>query len=542
MPLSLKPLLASILDFTRHGSKLQLRQYQQEVAHAVLDSVINSRGDAIVVMFPRQSGKNELQAQLEAYLLVLLSRLDAEMVKASPTWKPQTQNAMRRLERVLKKNALTRHRWVKESGYIYAIGSARMFFLSGSPTSSVVGATATHLLECDEAQDVVTSKWDKEFSPMAASRNATRVFWGTAWTSKTLLARELRAARQAESLDGRRRAFVLTADDVRQEVPEYGLFVDGQIARLGRNHPMVRTQFYSEEIDSEAGMFPASRQALMHGDHPPMHAPRRSPLPLGRGAGGEGIYCLLLDVAGEDEYTPSLENGEYANQLTLPLPSSYPSAVGGPPSFEWGQPSSPRSAVFGPPSFGWGQLSSPSRDLTALTVVEIDLSTLTLDLVQAPTYPVVSRQQWVGVKHTHLYAQLIALARHWDARYLVVDATGVGAGLASFLDKALPGKVIPFVFTQKSKSDLGWSFIAVVETGHYKEYGQDRGFPSYNLPPNAVGGTEGGDVFRLQQVFWQQVESCQSQILEGPGKIMRWGVPDGYRDPLTGELVHCQCR
>lgn len=42
----------------------------------------------------------------------------------------------------------------------------------------------------------------------------------------------------------------------------------------------------------------------------------------------------------------------------------------------------------------------------------------------------------------------------------------------------------------------------------------------------------------LQQIFWQQVESCQSQILDGPGKVMRWGVPDGFRDPLTGELVH----
>ncbi len=31
---------------------------------------------------------------------------------------------------------------------------------------------------------------------------------------------------------------------------------------------------------------------------------------------------------------------------------------------------------------------------------------------------------------------------------------------------------------------------------------------------------------------------CQYEVMPGPGKIMRWGVPDGTRDPATGELVH----
>ncbi len=99
----------------------------------------------------------------------------------------------------------------------------------------------------------------------------------------------------------------------------------------------------------------------------------------------------------------------------------------------------------------------------------------------------------------------------------MVDSTGVGAGLASFLDKAFPGKVIPFVFTQKSKSDLGWSFLASIETGRYKEYA-----PADDL----------------QRKFWQQAEQCQSRVMDGPGKVLRWGVPDGTRSPETGELVH----
>jgi len=450
--------LQQCAQFIRDLSGLRLRRYQAAVAEAIVKSVVHGYGDTIVVMFPRQSGKNELQAQVECYLLTLYAQLNADMVKVSPTWKPQTENAMRRLERVLRNNIVNMSRWKKESGYIYRLESARVIFLSGSPTASVVGATASHLLECDEAQDVGIAKWDKEFAPMVASRNATRVFWGTAWTSKTLLARELRAARQREqelAAQGtpRRLAFVLTASDVRKEVHAYGRFVDGQIARLGRNHPLVRTQFFSEEIDSEGGMFPAQRAALMKGTHPALNAPRTS-----------HVYCLLLDVAGEDE------------SLSV-------------------------AAVE-------GELSNKGRDSTALTVVEVDLSSIEDELIKAPTYKVVSRKEWVGVKHTALYGQIKALAEHWQARYLVVDATGIGAGLASFLDKALPGKVIPFVFTQKSKSDLGWTFLSIIETGRYKEY----------APAD-----------QLQEAFWIQVESCQSQILEGPGKIIRWGVPDGLR-------------
>ena len=54
-----------MLDFSRYGSGVTLRAYQKEVAQAVVDSVLQRRGLAQVVMFPRQSGKNELQAAIE---------------------------------------------------------------------------------------------------------------------------------------------------------------------------------------------------------------------------------------------------------------------------------------------------------------------------------------------------------------------------------------------------------------------------------------------------------------------------------------------
>jgi hypothetical protein len=463
---AVKKMIKELETFSELNSGLKLRSYQQQVAKDIVKSVLQGLGMTFVVIFPRQSGKNELQAQIETYLLTLLQQEEVEMVKVSPTWKPQSLNAMRRLERVLKRGLLSQGKWKKEWGYIYRLGKKRIFFLSGNPTTNVVGATANLLLQCDEAQDVQIAKWDKDFAPMAASTNATRVFWGTVWTSKTLLAREAQAALAAEKRDQKRRVFIMSADEVGEEVPEYRQYVAEQVHKLGRNHPLIKTQYYSEEIDSEGGMFPPERQALMKGKHPRLSDP----------LGGE-IYAMLIDVAGEDEGA--------SDELGMQ-----------------------------------GSLRNPGRDATALTLVRVNTTTLQDELVRAPSYEVVSRFLWTGTKHTNLYSLIKAMADLWSVRWLVIDATGVGAGMASFLAKALPGKVIPFQFTAKSKSELGWNFLAVIETGRYKEYELQEGETD------------------LQQLFWKQVQHCQSSVDTVPGRMIRWGVPDGSRDTLTGELVH----
>ncbi len=458
---TLKDLLADVREFAEQCSGVPLRSYQEAAALAVVESVLRHEGRSFVMMFPRQSGKNELQAQIEAFLLLRLSQETNEIVAISPTWKPQSQNAMKRLERVLKRNFLTKSRWEKELGYIYRIGEARVIFLSGSPEANIVGATASALLSVDEAQDIQITKFDRDIAPMSASTNATRVFWGTAWTGRTLLARELRAAREAEQRDGIRRVFVMEAEQVGKEVPAYRAFVAEQVARFGRQHVMVRTQYFSEEVDAEGGMFGPERIGLMRGAHARQEA-----------AAPGKVYALLVDVAGEDENAGGLSSGEMQ------------------------------------------ALHNPGRDSTALTVVEVDLTSLDDALIQAPTYRVMGRRQWLGVKHTSLYAQLLALAESWQARYLIVDATGVGAGLASFLGKALPGKLLAVTFSQAVKSQLGWGFLEIVESGRWREY----------VP--------------FDEELLEQLQHCEYEIQRGPGKIMRWGVPDRTRSLASGELVH----
>ena len=457
-------LLSSFADFTRLGGGVTLRSYQLEPARAILQSVRGNLGLDFVVIMPRQSGKDELLAQLTAYLMRRLSTRDRGIVEVNPTHRPQTIGAILRLENRLDHNLLTRLRWKKRSDFLRMIGLCRTAFFSGDGQANVVGATADLLLIVNEAQDILPAVYHKNFAPMAASRAATRLFCGTAWTSDTLLARMTRACREAESRDGLRRVFRYTAADVRRENPAYGKFVDGQVSQMGRQHPLIKTQYFCEEIDAETGMFGPARLALLQGDRPAQESPQPG-----------SVYAFLLDVAGQDE-----EN--------LSLPSD---------DFSMGRA-------------GEGSLN-PARDSTALTIVEIDLSGMGA-LQHAPTYRAVKRLQWTGQNHLGIFGALQSLGQAWQPQHFVIDASGVGEGLWAMLDRAFPGRVLPVKFTRTEKSEIGWRFLSIIETGRFRDC----------CPTDPLRG---------------QYAACRSEILPGAGQTLRWGVPQGRRGP-DGELLH----
>ena len=452
----LRSLTRSFPRFASEAGGVKLYRYQRRPAEAILESVRLNQGLTFVLILPRQSGKDELLCHLKAYLMRLLSYKDRGIVEVNPTYKPQTIAAIMRLENRLQSNFLTMNRWKKRSDYIRYIGGCRTTFLSGDGSASVVGATADLLLIVNEAQDILPATYDKRFAPMAASRNATRLLCGTVWTSGTLLSRELRAARRLEETDGIRRAFFFTADDISRENKSYAKYVQGEIARLGRDHPFVRTQYFCEEIDAQAGMFNPGRMALMTGDEPAQEAPVPG-----------GAYAFLLDVAGQDEARLDPNSGET-------------------------------------------DLVNAGRDSTALSIASIDLSSLAT--LQAPTYRIVKRLSWTGVNHLTVFGQVKAYADAWKPQHIVVDATGVGEGLWAMLDKAFPTRVIPVKFTRQVKSEIGWKFLAIIETGRFRSCDTS----------DAVN---------------QQYEACLSEILPGPGKTLRWGVPEGSRG-ADGQLIH----
>ncbi|HET7036162.1 MAG TPA: hypothetical protein VFI42_10820 [Thermomicrobiaceae bacterium] len=444
--------------------KRALRGYQagpgQAIAGAVLDRRRGLAGAGeFGVVFSRQSGKDELLAQLLCYLLVLFHKAGGSVVVVLPTLRPQGVIARDRLTERLSSprlRALAGRARLRD-GSIVELGRASVRFLSAAPGANARGNTASLLLVCNEAQDVEPDRWDAVFAPMAAAENAVTLMLGTVWTADTLLARQMRYLESLQAADGRQRLFLAPWRAVAQELPTYGRYVEGRIAELGAEHPFVKTEYELVELDGEGGLFPASRRGQMRGEHGPLE----------HGRPGE-TYALLLDVAGEEE-----------------------------------------DQVEGVQTFD----PSARRDATALTVVRVRADAGLPGKQNRPVYEVVRRYGWTGVKHTALYGQLLDLARNvWRARYVVVDATGVGAGLASFLRSALGERtVLPFTFSLASKSQLGWDYLGIIDSGRFKEYDLTLSDP------------EAGN---LAEVFWRQVAACTYAVRPGPGRLMSWSVPD----------------
>jgi hypothetical protein len=392
---------------------MKLRPYQQEVARHILDSIQNNLGLTFSVEIARQGGKNELSAHLEVLLLTMFMAAGGNVIKCSPTFKPQTIISMSRLKERLDDFGFGGI-WLTEAGYMVRLGNARQLFLSADGASSVVGHTADILLEIDESQDVARDKYTKEFRPMASASNATTVHYGTTWDDATLLEEVKQTNLELERKDGIKRHFRYDWQEVAKYNPNYGTFVDSERQRLGEDHPLFRTQYALLPIRGGGGFLTNQQIAQLRGCHSRINRPDKC-----------RVYVAGIDFAGESE---QLE-GEI--------------------------------------------LIRSGRDATVITVAEVIPDTTNM-MVKEPRINVVEHYSWVGNKHSELYPQMVDILKNvWNCSRVVADATGIGEPVTSFLRKSLGSKIIPFKFTQKTKSEMGFDLLAAINSGRLKLYKQD---------------------------------------------------------------------
>jgi hypothetical protein len=113
-------------------------------------------------------------------------------------------------------------------------------------------------------------------------------------------------------------------------------------------------------------------------------------------------------------------------------------------------------------------VSQPSwkHDSTVMTVARVITNELDL-----PSLQIVHQVELRGKLYTEQYAQFVDLCEQWDIRRLVIDATGLGDGLASFLRARLgEERVVPFHFSRQSKSKLTYHMLSLIDTGRLKMY------------------------------------------------------------------------
>ena len=393
---------------------MKLRPYQQEVAKTVLDSVQNHRGLTFSVEIARQGGKNELSAHLELLLLTLYMARGGNLIKCSPTFKPQTIISMARLKDRLDDfgfDGLYR----SQMGYIIQLGEAKAIFLSAEESSSVVGHTADILLEIDESQDVAKEKYNKEFRPMGSSTNVTCIHYGTTWDDSTLLEEIKQNNLELEKIDGIKRHFRYDWQEIARYNQDYGRYVIQEKERLGEDHPLFRTQYALLPIKGGGGFLSRQQIAQMLGSHQRLRSPDKA------GA----LHIAGVDLA-----------GEAAQEMSLL-----------------------RRA---------GNDAGRSQDSTVITIAQVDMTN------KLPALRIVEQYQWTGIAHSQLYPQIVQILKNiWNCHRIAVDATGIGQPVASFLRKELGSRVIPFTFTQKSKSELGFELLSHVNSNRVKLYQQD---------------------------------------------------------------------
>ncbi len=287
--------------------------------------------------------------------------------------------------------------------------------MSAEPEANVVGHTAQLLLEVDEAQDVSEEKLDRDFRPMAATTNATTVYYGTAWDDRTLLERAKQRHLELERSDGIQRHFEYDWQTVACYNPAYGRYVESERERLGEQHPLFLTQYCLKPISGGGRLLSPGQLAQLEGRHARQRAPRS----------GE-TYVAGLDLAGGADDDAAGERD--ATVLTIAR-AVYPDSAA--------IVQEPRLEVV--EHYAW---TGEPHDALLPRLVDL-------------------------------------LQQVWQVRRLAVDSTGLGETIAGFLSTALGSQVVAAVrFTQESKSRLGYGLLAATNGGRLNLYAGDGSIES----------------------------------------------------------------
>jgi hypothetical protein len=272
-----------------------LRLYQSEVCNGLVHAIAANPGATLTVMFPRQAGKNEVSAALVGCLLMTHAVEGGSIILCAPTLTPQALISFERTRRYI--TAAYGHGVgpISIEGNTMRVANAIAIFLSASPTAHVAGHTASIALIADEAQDIDSDWFNRQFRPMAASTGAPTVLFGTPWDGHTLLERAV-AANRAHDI----RRDPEHDDEFHRQVPweevaktreRYGAYVRAERARLGANHPLYLTQYELTAAEGAGGLLAPLQLAALAGLHPRL----RAPLAGERYVGG-------LDLAGPGEF------------------------------------------------------------------------------------------------------------------------------------------------------------------------------------------------------------------------------------------------
>ncbi len=397
--------------------------WPQVEAVKLIEKHLDSRsGKTITIRSSRQTMKNEVSATVEARALLRYKTEGGSIVKVAPTYRPQIVNSKRRLDEMIFADPLIspKPRGYRE-GYIKELGLASIQFLSGEKGANVEGATASLLLEIDEAHHIDKAKFEEAFGPMTASTAAPTVMYGVAAAKMDLLYEQRIYNEQVDkSLN-----LQFPADIWCELIPAYAKHYAERVAKLGEDHPIILTQYRLIDIESMGGFFNRFQQGLIFsGEHERKRART-----------DERQVVAVIDIAGEDEE---------------------------------GEDISPDRAESG-------------RDQTVCQFWDIDWSKAVNGI---PKMRLLDIYFWVGAPLAERNSpsglpgqqeMLLKLCESWRADAVVVDGRGVGEQIAGYLENNYSrARVLVYKATKDSVSEDCYALLAFVNNGQIKVFKPDE--------------------------------------------------------------------
>lgn len=372
--------------------------WPQSVVCKAIERAMSARiANTIVVRSARQTMKNEVSSLIEGRALVRHQDVGGSIVKTAPNYEPQITTSKHRLETAASEDPFFERKLRWREGNIAQYGNARVQFLSLDPKARIEGATASLLLEADEAHLTDEKSFNEKAGPMAGFWAAPKVMWGVAAAQQDMLYKNLchnlggsPAKPGCVINDEAKGVFQFPASLWCELVPRWAKNYEAARDYLGRDHPTILTQYELIDVESIGGYLNQAQISQMAaGDHPPMASFRHD---------AQLEYVAVIDIAGEAEQE-ELDPNEMAQ----------------------------------------GQ-----RDSTIMWIIECDWTKVHLD---RPLCRIVAAHWWVGKslaedpvsKLPGQQELLLKMLQVWRVSRYIVDARGVGEQVAAYLVKRRPG-------------------------------------------------------------------------------------------------------
>jgi hypothetical protein len=150
----------------------------------------------------------------------------------------------------------------------------------------------------------------------------------------------------------------------------------------------------------------------------------------------------------------------------------------------------------------------PNADATVITIGR---------LANGGRLEVVEHIAWEGARFTTVIAGIRELLVKWSIERMCADATGMGAPLVAQIAEGFGERVERFIFSDASKSQLGYDLVAALNTGRLAAYADDGSAAS--------------------RAFAIELAACRSW-LRGHSAL-RWEAPAGGHDDYVASLALC---